>query len=77
MPKKAKPSLIDKASAYITSYDTFGKTVTFTFGGAPAFKTFPGGIIGFFCTIAFYLYAFLQAKAMIEKANWQIKFQTI
>ena len=31
---------MSKATYYITSYDGFGKTVTFTFGGVPAFNTF-------------------------------------
>jgi len=77
MPKSKLTSPFDGASNYIKGHDLFGAGVNFNFGGAPNYKTVPGGCVSIFIKICFYSYAILQMKYMLLKETWSLNQQTV
>lgn len=57
--KKQTSSVMDSVSTYVKGHDSFGAVVNFNFGGAPNYKTVPGGFVSIFIKICFYSYAIL------------------
>lgn len=65
------------ASNYIKSYDKFGQSVSFKFGGQPNHKTCPGGFVSMIISGCLLAYTFLQGKYMISRQTWSLIQQNV
>jgi hypothetical protein len=57
--KNKSESIMNSVGTYLKGHDAFGAVVNFNFGGAPNYKTVPGGFVSLFIKLCFYSYAIL------------------
>ena len=57
---------------FVRDRDIYGQAVTLNYKGDDTFKTFPGGILSLFVTLAVLSYAALKTKYLTDRENWSL-----